>query len=139
MAPWHSADNPPSRLGRSCQSAPAESIRRPRVPGPRAGEAVVGDATEEHHVVDILLPALKSTSPKAPEFAAKAKVLALVDELVHRWIIAAESNDCRFVLVANKQDLPAFALIAASVMPSYFFRSGRRTWMKQRSRPRSAS
>jgi ribosome biogenesis GTPase / thiamine phosphate phosphatase len=33
------------------------------------------------------------------------------DELVHRWIIAAESNGCSFVLVANKQDLPAFALI----------------------------
>jgi ribosome biogenesis GTPase len=33
------------------------------------------------------------------------------DELVHRWIIAAESNGCGFVLIANKQDLPAFALI----------------------------
>src|SRR5881392_4464037 len=33
------------------------------------------EATEEHHLVDILLPALKSTSTKAPEFAAKAKVL----------------------------------------------------------------
>jgi ribosome biogenesis GTPase len=34
------------------------------------------------------------------------------DELVHRWIIAAESNGCDFVLIANKQDLPSFALIA---------------------------
>jgi hemerythrin-like domain-containing protein len=33
------------------------------------------EATEEHHVVDIVLPALKSTSTKAPEFGAKAKVL----------------------------------------------------------------
>ena len=33
------------------------------------------EATEEHHVVDMVLPELKSTSPKAPEFAAKAKVL----------------------------------------------------------------
>jgi len=33
------------------------------------------EATEEHHLVDMLLPALKSTSTKAPEFAAKAKVL----------------------------------------------------------------
>jgi ribosome biogenesis GTPase len=31
------------------------------------------------------------------------------DELVHRWAIAAESAGCRFVLVANKRDLPAFA------------------------------
>lgn len=33
------------------------------------------------------------------------------DELVHRWIIAAESNGCAFVLIANKRDLPAFELI----------------------------
>ena len=33
------------------------------------------EATEEHHVVDMVLPELKSTSTKAPEFAAKAKVL----------------------------------------------------------------
>ena len=33
------------------------------------------EATEEHHVVDMVLPGLKSTDPKAPEFAAKAKVL----------------------------------------------------------------
>ena len=28
------------------------------------------------------------------------------DELVHRWIVAAESSACRFVLIANKRDLP---------------------------------
>jgi ribosome biogenesis GTPase len=33
------------------------------------------------------------------------------DELVHRWIVAAESNGCRFVLIANKQDLPSFAAL----------------------------
>src|SRR6266567_6325885 len=33
------------------------------------------------------------------------------DELVHRWIIAAESNDCAFALIANKSDLPGFAEI----------------------------
>src|ERR1700694_1280607 len=33
------------------------------------------EATEEHHVVDMVLPELKSTSAKAPEFGAKAKVL----------------------------------------------------------------
>ena len=35
------------------------------------------------------------------------------DELVHRWIVATESNGCRFVLVANKSDLPSFAAIEA--------------------------
>ena len=33
------------------------------------------------------------------------------DELVHRWIVAAESSACRFVLIANKRDLPEFAAI----------------------------
>jgi ribosome biogenesis GTPase len=33
------------------------------------------------------------------------------DELVQRWIIAAESNDCRFALIANKSDLPGFAAL----------------------------
>jgi len=34
------------------------------------------------------------------------------DELVHRWTIAAESSGCRFILVANKSDLPGFDALA---------------------------
>jgi ribosome biogenesis GTPase len=33
------------------------------------------------------------------------------DELVQRWIIAAESNACGFALIANKSDLPGFAAL----------------------------
>jgi len=33
------------------------------------------EAAEEHHVVDMVLPALKSANPKSHEFTAKAKVL----------------------------------------------------------------
>lgn len=33
------------------------------------------EAAEEHHVVDMVLPALKAANPKSPEFGAKAKVL----------------------------------------------------------------
>lgn len=33
------------------------------------------EATEEHHVADIVLPSLKSANPKSHEFKAKAKVL----------------------------------------------------------------
>lgn len=33
------------------------------------------EATEEHHVVDMVLPELKASSTKSPEFSAKAKVL----------------------------------------------------------------
>lgn len=38
-------------------------------------EEMFYEATEEHHVVDLVLPELNATSPKAPEFGAKAKVL----------------------------------------------------------------
>lgn len=33
------------------------------------------EAAEEHHVVDMVLPALKAANTKSPEFGAKAKVL----------------------------------------------------------------
>lgn len=33
------------------------------------------------------------------------------DELVQRWVVAAESNGCRFALIANKRDLPGFAAL----------------------------
>jgi hemerythrin-like domain-containing protein len=33
------------------------------------------EAAEEHHVVDMVLPALKAANPKSHEFGAKAKVL----------------------------------------------------------------
>jgi ribosome biogenesis GTPase / thiamine phosphate phosphatase len=39
------------------------------------------------------------------------------DELVHRWTIAAESNGCRFVLAANKNDLPGFAALMPRLAP----------------------
>lgn len=39
------------------------------------GEELFYEATEEHHLVDMVLPELKSTDPKAPEFEAKCKVL----------------------------------------------------------------
>ena len=34
--------------------------------------------------------------------------LSIDEELVHRWMIAAEVARCRFVVAANKQDLPNF-------------------------------
>lgn len=41
------------------------------------------EAAEEHHVVDLVLPALKTANPKSHEFKAKAKVLR---ELVEHHI-----------------------------------------------------
>jgi ribosome biogenesis GTPase len=34
--------------------------------------------------------------------------LTLDEELIHRWMIAAEAEHCRFVVAANKRDLPEF-------------------------------
>ncbi len=43
--------------------------------------------------------------------------LTLDEELINRWMIAAEAVGCRFVLFANKSDLPAFALLRARLAP----------------------
>jgi hemerythrin superfamily protein len=42
----------------------------------RAGdEDLFYEAAEEHHIVDMVLPTLKTANPKSPEFQAKCKVL----------------------------------------------------------------
>ena len=43
--------------------------------------------------------------------------LAIDEELVNRWIIGAEAQGCRFVLAANKSDLPDFAALLARLKP----------------------
>ena len=43
--------------------------------------------------------------------------LSLDEELIHRWTIAAEAQECRFVLVANKSDLPGFDELMARLEP----------------------
>lgn len=39
------------------------------------------------------------------------------DELVNRWTIAAESSECRFLLVANKSDLPGSDALLPRLAP----------------------
>jgi len=50
------------------------------------------EAAEEHHVVDMVLPALKAANPKSHEYSAKAKVLK---ELIEHHI--KEEEDEMFV------------------------------------------
>ena len=38
-------------------------------------------------------------------------------ELVHRWMIAAEADGCRFLLIANKRDLPTFGALRERLAP----------------------
>ena len=47
------------------------------------------EAAEEHHIVDMVLPALKAANPKSHEFKAKAKVLK---ELVEHHIREEETQ-----------------------------------------------
>jgi len=49
--------------------------------------------------------------------AVVAPDLSLDEELLNRWMIAAESTACRFVIVANKADLPSFAALRARLAP----------------------
>jgi ribosome biogenesis GTPase len=43
--------------------------------------------------------------------------LSLDEELINRWMIAAEATGCRFVLFVNKADLPDFADLRARIAP----------------------
>lgn len=43
--------------------------------------------------------------------------LAVDEELINRWIIAAEAQGCRFALAANKADKPDFAGLLARLRP----------------------
>ena len=43
--------------------------------------------------------------------------LGLDEELINRWMIAAESQSCRFVLAANKSDLPQYAELRQRLAP----------------------
>src|SRR5690606_13224302 len=43
--------------------------------------------------------------------------LSLDEELVNRWMIAAEAADSRFVVLANKADLPSFPALRARLAP----------------------
>lgn len=47
------------------------------------------EAAEEHHIVDMVLPALKTANPKSPEFEAKASVLK---ELIEHHIKEEEQE-----------------------------------------------
>jgi ribosome biogenesis GTPase len=49
--------------------------------------------------------------------AVAAPDIAVDEDLLNRWMIAAEATRCRFVIFANKQDLPAFAHLRTRLAP----------------------
>lgn len=77
------------------------------------------EATEEHHVVDMVLPELKATDPKSEQFGAKAKVLKELIEhhaeeeetemfkRARKLMKAAELNELGAAMAKRKESLLA--------------------------------
>ncbi len=95
--------------GRSMQLAVGDQVTFEQDAG---GAAIVGMAPRRNLIY-------RSDAFKAKLLAADvtqiagvvAPDVALDTELIHRWMIAAEAAQCRFVVLANKSDLPTFALL----------------------------
>jgi ribosome biogenesis GTPase / thiamine phosphate phosphatase len=49
--------------------------------------------------------------------AVVAPDVAVDEDLLNRWMIAAEAARCRYVVFANKRDLPSFAQLRARLAP----------------------
>jgi len=49
--------------------------------------------------------------------AVVAPDIGLDEELIHRWMIAAEAAQARYVIFANKSDLPSFATLRTRLAP----------------------
>ena len=60
----------------------------------------------------------KLIAANATQVAAVLAPDVAVDlELVHRWMIAAEAERCRYVVIANKLDLPSFPALRERLAP----------------------
>lgn len=93
------------------------------------GDRVRVARTEGGGVIEALLPrtALFYRSDANREKLIAANVTQVVgvvapdigvdEELVNRWIIAAEAEGCRLVLAANKMDMPDFPALLARLAP----------------------
>jgi ribosome biogenesis GTPase len=49
--------------------------------------------------------------------AVVAPDIAVDEDLLNRWMIAAEAAQCRYIVFANKRDLPSFAQLRARLAP----------------------
>ena len=93
------------------------------------GDRVRVAATADGGVIEAVLPRTtlfyRSDAYKEKLIAANvtqvmgvvAPDLGVDEELINRWIIAAEAEQCRLVIVANKRDKPDFAALLARLAP----------------------
>ncbi|MGI8894342.1 MAG: ribosome small subunit-dependent GTPase A [Casimicrobiaceae bacterium] len=101
--------------GRSAQIACGDQVEIARVAGGGSIESVVPRSSslyrsDTHHGKLIAANVTQIVGIVAPD-------LSLNEELINRWMIAAEAEGCRFVLAANKADLPSFAMLRARLAP----------------------
>ncbi len=101
--------------GRSLRIAAGDRVHVARVAGGGAIEAVAprvnlvyrSDAFKE-----------KLLAANVTQIAAVvAPDIGLDEELINRWMVAADAVDARFVVFANKNDLPSFATLRARLAP----------------------
>ncbi|HEY5366668.1 MAG TPA: ribosome small subunit-dependent GTPase A [Casimicrobiaceae bacterium] len=102
-----------------------ECVQRGRAQQVACGDRVRVSMIAGGGVVDAVLPRTslfrrsdafhdKAIAANVTQVVAVVAPDVAVDEyLLNRWIIAAEAQGCRFVLVANKDDLPSFAPLHA--------------------------
>jgi ribosome biogenesis GTPase len=101
--------------GRSLQLACGDRVAIRRVAGGGAIEAVEprtslfyrSDAFKEKLVAANVTQVIGVVAPD----------VAIDEHLLNRWIIGAEAERCRFVLAANKSDLPGFDDLVARLAP----------------------
>jgi ribosome biogenesis GTPase len=95
--------------GRSLQVACGDRVDVEQVAG---GGVIVAVAPRTNLVYRSDAHQQKLIAANATQIVAVvAPDLALDLELVHRWMIAAETVGCRYVVAANKCDLPGFAAL----------------------------
>ena len=101
--------------GRSTQIACGDRVQIARVAGGGSIESVIPRSSslyrsDAHHGKLIAANVTQIVGIVAPD-------LSLNEELINRWMIAAEAEGCRFVLAANKADLPSFSVLRARLAP----------------------
>jgi ribosome biogenesis GTPase len=101
--------------GRKLQLACGDRVRLHRVAGGGAIEAIEprtslfyrSDAFREKLIAANVTQVIGVVAPD----------VAIDEHLLNRWIIGAEAERCRFVLVANKSDLPGSTALQARLAP----------------------
>jgi len=101
--------------GRSTVLACGDRVRVARMAGGGSIEEVLPRAALFHRTDAIREKLIAANVTQI--VGVVAPDLSIDEELLARWIVAAEAHDCRFVLVANKADLPGFDALMRRLAP----------------------